>query len=178
MSHLRGIASRDADALGILYDLSNELVYSVALRILRDAAEAEEITLSVYRYIWDSASIHDCSRGTISTWLIMLTRRRALHRLRELTAGRGNPVARTGVAEKVPAAEQKADLNAEQRLLFRRVFGELASEQRNLLELTFYSGLSQDELASTLNLPWESVRSRLKIALSRLRDLLKGVRPA
>jgi RNA polymerase sigma-70 factor (ECF subfamily) len=174
---LRRIVTGDCDALGCLYDQSGPLVYSVARAILGAAEDAEEITLDVFAYVWRSAGNYDEHRGSVSTWLTMLTRSRALDRLRS------RPASQNLEMEAIPAhlflEKSAVDETAEcdRRILVRRALQQLCPEQRQLLQLAFFSGFSHQELSSQLNIPLGTVKSRIRTALLHLRDLNKRICP-
>jgi RNA polymerase sigma-70 factor (ECF subfamily) len=166
------VAAGEQDALGELYDRSSSLVYSMAMRIMGDSADAEEIVLDVFTHVWQNAAAYDRARGTALAWLIMLTRSRALDRVRS-RASRREREASMDKVEVAVEADAPQDYEAAQ---VRRVLAMLPAEQRAVIELAFYSGLSQTELAERLGLPLGTVKTRVRLGMSKLRDLLKGWR--
>jgi RNA polymerase sigma-70 factor (ECF subfamily) len=165
---LRRIEERDDTALTALYDETSAAVYTVALRILDNAADAEEITLDVYTYVWHSAGTFDSSRGTVMTWLTMLARSRASERLRKA----GN---RIGSIKRLPTEDPTSGTSMGQRdqsILIGTALRQLCPKDQELIRSAFFQGLSHPELAVALGMPLGTVKSRIRAILFRLRDLL------
>ena len=172
---LRRVAQRETAALTILYDETSTLVYSVALAILSNTEDAEEITVDVYAYVWQSASTYDSGRGTVMTWLIMLARSRAIEGLRKRMArkecgNQNNAIERlpsSTVACNAPAARQ------DHTILIETVLHQLPTKDQELIRDAFFSGCSHSELAAKLNIPLGSVKTRIRTILLHLRNLLE-----
>ena len=169
------VADGDSLALATLYDHSSTIIYSIARRILTNSADAEEITVDVYTYVWRSARTYNPARGSAATWLIMLARSRALDRLRKIrdrNSGTGNP---SGAVERL--ASETADCGnhslpeCDRRVFMNAAIMQLPADDRQLIELAFFAGLSHTEMASQLNVPLGTVKTRIRTALLRLRDL-------
>jgi RNA polymerase sigma-70 factor (ECF subfamily) len=170
--YLDRAAQGEAQALADLYDESSRLIFSIASRILGNPADAEEITLDVYTYVWRSAAHFDSSRASVATWLVMLTRSRAIDRLRSLssrTDQSGTNQGRNLLATPVALSSDDSDSS---RVFVVRALQQLEPADRELLDLVFYSGLSHSELATKLETPLGTVKSRVRAALSRLRKLM------
>jgi RNA polymerase sigma-70 factor (ECF subfamily) len=161
------------EALAALYDESSSLVYTIVMRIVGNREDAEEVTLDVYSQVWKSASGYQADRGTVTGWLTMLARSRAIDRVRVRARKRGEETLET-IAE-VPDArstpEQRSVLGEEQARV-RAALAGLPESQRELLELACYSGFTQSELASRLGLPLGTVKTRMRLGLTRLREEL------
>jgi RNA polymerase sigma-70 factor (ECF subfamily) len=172
--YLERAVQREPQALADLYDESSRLIFSIASRILGNPADAEEITLDVYTYVWRSAAQFDSSRASVATWLIMLTRSRAIDRLRSQTSRTDqsgtNPA---GNLLATPVASSNHDSHSS-RMFVVSALQQLEPADRQLLDLAFYSGLSHSELATKLETPLGTVKSRMRAALGRLRKLLGG----
>jgi RNA polymerase sigma-70 factor (ECF subfamily) len=168
------VAEGDSLALTALYEASSTIVYSVAQRILGNTADAEEVTFDVYTYVWRSASTYDQTRGTAVTWLIMLARSRALDKRRGRARNSfcGND---SGAVERLPLETSDACSRllpvSDQQIFMKAALDQLPNKDRELVELAFFSGLSHTELALELSIPLGTVKSRIRKALSRLRDL-------
>jgi RNA polymerase sigma-70 factor (ECF subfamily) len=175
---LREIASGDRDALARLYDRFSRPLFGVASRILRDATEAEDVVHDVFITIWQKAAAFEPARCSALGWAIALTRNRAIDRFR--TRRRRHEILETsapadlGYDETAPsAASSSTDLwQKEKATAVRRAVTELSSEQRNALELAFFSGLTQQEIATRLHEPLGTVKARIRRGLLKLRDLL------
>ena len=168
------VAQGDAEALGRLYDGTHPLVYGLALRILSDVSDAEEVALDVYTQVWKTARRFDPHRGTVSAWLVTLARSRAIDRLRSGATRRQREETLTEKPE-APAATaspEEASLLGQQQRLVRAALAALAPEQREAIELAFFSGLSHSELAAKLGQPLGTVKTRIRLGMIKLRELL------
>jgi len=170
---IQQITQGNEQALSQIYDSTSSLVYGIAIRILGDKADAEEVALDVYSQIWRGASGFRPERGTVLGWVTVMARTRAIDRLRsrkrrpeeELAAPVNDKPAAT------PSPEQST-IEKQQSLLVRTALASLPQNQRELLELSCYSGFTHSELAQKLNLPLGTVKTRLRMGVSRLRELL------
>lgn len=170
---LHQIAQGNHQALGGFYDATSALVYGLALRILGNRATAEEVTLDVYTQVWRQAANYNTQRGTPSAWLFMLTRSRALDRLR-LHRHEEQRLAALGEAMS-PAAfatPEESSLLVERRRLVQTALAALPTEQREVLELVYFLGLSHSDIAAQLGVPAGTVKTRLRLGITKLRTLL------
>jgi RNA polymerase sigma-70 factor (ECF subfamily) len=161
---LRRIAAGDAEALGRLYDLHAGLVNALALRILRDSGEAEDVVQETFVQAWRQADRFDPSRGSPAAWLSTIARTRALDRLRRRASRREDTPAT------LPEAVSRA--RTEDCLAVRAALSRLSSAQRHVLELAYYEGLTQTEISSRLGQPLGTVKTRMRTAVIRLREAL------
>jgi RNA polymerase sigma-70 factor (ECF subfamily) len=170
---LRQIAGGDQQALGNFYDTTIPQVYGLALRILGNRAAAEEVTLDVYTQVWRQAVNYNAQRGTPATWLSMLTRSRALDRLRTSRQEEQRLAAFEKAGAPAPTATpEESSLVVERRRLVQAALTALPTEQREVLELAYFSGLSHGEIAVQLRLPPGTIKTRLRLGLTKLRVLL------
>jgi RNA polymerase sigma-70 factor (ECF subfamily) len=176
------MAQGDEQALGVLYDRWQPLLFSVAVQVLGDVDDAEEVLEETFWQAWRQAGRYEPGRGAVSTWLTMMVRSRALDRARarrrlreegweelpepaddgELLPVAGSPLA---------AAEQ-----AELRTLVARALGQLPAEQRETVELAYFRGMSQSEIAEATGQPLGTVKTRARLALQKLREALSMLR--
>jgi RNA polymerase sigma-70 factor (ECF subfamily) len=167
---LAALARGDEQALAALYDRFGGVAYGLAFRILRDASLAQDAVQDAFLAAWRTAAAFDPARGSASTWLLTLVHRRAVDVVRREERRRVDSL------EDVPvAAGDSTDETAELREQRRAVQGALAqlpADQRQALELAYYGGLSQSELAERLGVPLGTIKSRMFAALGRLRELL------
>ncbi len=176
-SAIERMARGDHDALAELYDRHARIVYAVALRIMRDPADAEDVVQEVFSQAWRQASRYEATRGQVAGWLMNLTRSRAIDRIR---AGRSRPEPMTGDGEPVdlpdlgPAVDEQL-ASAGEAARVRAAVGELSLLQRVAIELAFYEGLTHVEIAERLELPLGTVKTRIRQGLSRLRARLADV---
>ncbi len=166
----------EQQGLADLYDQTNRLVYGVALRIAGNPADAEEITLDVFSQVWRLAKGYTSERGSATAWLVMMTRSRALDRVRS-RAARSQHEAALDPSIDQPAAGQTAEESAmltQDRQRVRQAMNLLSTEQREAIELAFFSGLTHSELAERLGQPLGTVKTRIRLGMMRLRSALTG----
>jgi len=167
------VRSGDMRALEELYDRHGGLLYSAALRILGRPADAEEAVQEAWLQAWNKAESFDPTRGAVAAWLLTLVRSRAVDRLRSRASRQRMEQV---VADAPPAqAAEEPPASAEQRQFQQRVtsaLNTLAPQQRQVLELAYFGGLSQSEIASRLEAPLGTVKSWTRQGLLRLRELL------
>jgi RNA polymerase sigma-70 factor (ECF subfamily) len=175
---LAAAAGGDGSGLATLYDRYARVVYSLALRIVQVEAEAEDVVQDVFSQMFRQAARYDERRGTVSSWLLTIARTRAIDRVR---ARKRLPDSRFGrepetAAENVPdprADQESQTLTDEQVTRVRRALEDLPAEQRKAIELAYYDGLSQSEIAAQLKEPLGTVKSRIRSAMTKLRDALE-----
>jgi RNA polymerase sigma-70 factor (ECF subfamily) len=176
MQYVQRCALEDTRALGKLYDESSSLVYAVALRVLTNEADAEEVTLDVYTQVWRTASGYDPARGSVTAWLITMARSRSIDKLRSRAtrAGLEEPLVAASVEFSSGAADpEKHTLISQQRGRILSALQTLTAEQRQALELAYFSGLSHSELASRLGQPLGTVKTRIRLGMMKMRELLE-----
>jgi RNA polymerase sigma factor (sigma-70 family) len=166
------LAHGDDDALAELYDRLGGAAFRLAFRILRDQVLAQDAVQEAFLAAWRTAASFDPGRGTAATWLLTLVHRRAVDLVRREERRRSDPLELEPVAA-VAAVDETAELR-EQRRTVQAALAQLPPEQREALELAYYGGLTQSELADRLGVPLGTVKSRMFAALGRLRDLLEA----
>jgi RNA polymerase sigma-70 factor, ECF subfamily len=172
------IAKGDRRAFGHLYDRSSQVLFTLSLRMLGDREEAEDLLQEVYTEVWRKSVRYDARRGSPMAWLITLTRSRGIDRLRARTSrGHGMtdsiddaPVAQTQGRDPTPF-DQQAD--AEVRVMVMKALVELPAAQRQALELSYYEGLSHSEIAERLKEPVGTIKTRIKLGMSKLKIALQ-----
>jgi RNA polymerase sigma-70 factor (ECF subfamily) len=175
--YLEEIAHARAEALGKLYRETVPILNGMALRLLGNPADAEEVVLEVYEQVWRSAAGYDSSRSRVLWWLSMLTRSRALDRLRSTRrrAAVEEPVAEALDFESSSPLPEASVLDSERSQLVRTAIEGLSPDQRQAVELAFFSELSHSEIAEKLDIPLGTIKTRIRTALRRLRDTLGDV---
>jgi RNA polymerase sigma-70 factor (ECF subfamily) len=179
---LQRVAAGDAGGLGALYDRHGRSVYSLALRILGDEGDAEEVTQDVFAQAWRRAGQYDEARGSVAAWLLVMARTRAIDRFR---ARRVRPEGRVQddaglTLQQLPATSPDAAsemMAAERGVRVRRALEDLPFLQRVAIELAYFEGLSQREIAERLEQPLGTVKTRMRLGLLKLRDALVEVQP-
>src|SRR6478736_6599916 len=173
---LARMARGEGDAVAELYDRHARPIYSLALRILGDTTEAEDIVQEVFSQAWKQAARYSAARGAVGAWLLTLARSRAIDRLR---ARRSRPVAATDdraadlVADAGPAVDSQV-LSSEHVARVRAALDELPMLQRAAIELAYFEGLTHAEIADRLEQPLGTVKTRIRLAMLKLRDVLAG----
>lgn len=174
---LQLIALREPEALGALYDRYHRLVYSIAMAVTQQRNAAEDITLEVFEAIWERVATYDVDRGKATTWMCSMARHRAIDYLRRQgVRPEGNSVTWAEVWPE-PASEERLEEEAELALQRRRVreaIGHLPQEQKETLVLAYFSGYSQQEIAKIMRQPLGTVKTRIRLAMQKLRDFLHG----
>jgi RNA polymerase sigma-70 factor (ECF subfamily) len=173
--YIRRCVSRDESALAALYDDSSQLAYTIALRILQDEADASEVVLDVYKQVWDAAARFDERRGSAAAWIVILARSRAMDRRRSRAARMRTAVKVEelhDVISRQPSPESLAIASQSSRSVMRALEA-VPLEQRQALELAFFGGLSHSEIADKLGEPLGTVKTRIRLGVGRLRELLK-----
>lgn len=168
----------NGDALGLegLYDRHATAIYSLALRIVRDVSEAEDVTQEVFAQVWTQARRFDDSRGSVAAWMLMIARSRALDRLRRkravLKPGPGDDVL-AEIPDPSPSVEVVAASDQQARAA-RAAVADLPPAERTAIELAYYEGLSQSEIAERTGTPLGTVKTRVRNALRRVREAMTG----
>jgi len=173
-SALDRMAKGDQEGLGEIYDRHGRLVYSLALRILRDQADAEDVVQEVFSQAWTQASRYDATRGSVLGWLLTLARSRAIDRLRGRKT-RLEPAPDDNMLGQIPDTGIPADEQLEwagRAAQVRAALEGLTMLQRVAIELAFYEGLTHAEIAERLELPLGTVKTRIRQGLLKLRDRL------
>ena len=176
--HVRRCAEGDQSALGTLYDESSQHVYGVALSVLRDTADAEEVTLDVYSQVWRSAAVYSSQRGSVVAWLLTLARSRAIDRLRSRATRqkREEPIDDSPRSFHTGDASPEDSASASQtRLRIQQALDRLPPDQREAVELAYFSGMSHSELAAHLGQPLGTVKTRIRMGMMKLREELTGL---
>lgn len=172
---LRQVAERQPEALGALYDRYATTLLGLGKRILGSLADAEEVLQEVFLHVWNNAERYDAGRSSVSTWLILITRSRAIDRLR--TRKVVERTHETSVQENPPEDASPEGLENvfihERRERVRGEMEKLPPEQKQVLEMAFYEGLSQSEIAAKADLPLGTVKTRTLLAMKKLRGALR-----
>jgi RNA polymerase sigma-70 factor, ECF subfamily len=176
---LNQIAKSDQAALSVLYDRYARIIYAMALRSLRSPEESEEVVLDVFAQVWRIADRYDAQKSRADTWLFMLARSRILDRLRKLQ--RQMPVTRDALdltEIQVPTSDVdpiEAAMISERRERVLHVLEQLPKEQRLVLELSYYQGLSHGEIALQTGISLGTIKTRIRLGLNKLRSALEAV---
>ena len=171
---VRRVAEGDETALASLYDRFSGLLLAMIRKILGDL-EAEDVLQDAFVQVWNQASRYDPKRSSVSTWLVLIARSRAIDRLRSRqVADRTKEAAHleNPVRDESPRGVQSV-LNQERKLRLDQELAQLPVEQRRVLELAFFKGLTQSEIAETTEIPLGTVKTRTLLAMKKLRKALQ-----
>ncbi len=175
---VRLICRRDEHAFARLYDRYADLVYAVALRVLADPTLAQDVAQEVFLRLWRSPESYDAGRGRFMNWLLSVTRNRAVDEVRARGRRWTREIAPAALPDGPPDGHSEdplwtAQIEAE-RAAVRRALRMLPEEQRTTLELAYFGGLTQQEIADLLQQPLGTVKTRTRLALKKLRAALAG----
>ena len=171
---VRRMVDSDETALGALYDQWSRALYSLVLHLLQDHDEAEDVVEETFWQAWRKAASYEPAKGAVSTWLLTIGRRRALDRLRARKRNRED-LNGAGVFVDLPSPEPDPYRNVEGsdiRESVRAALRALPEEQRQPLELGYFNGLSQSEIAEATGEPLGTVKTRMRLAMQKLREPL------
>jgi RNA polymerase sigma-70 factor (ECF subfamily) len=172
---LQAVAAQDEAALGHLYDRYRVILFGVLVRILNNREEAEDVLQEVFLQVWRRAADFDPNRGRPFTWLVTLARSRGIDRLRSL-ASRERVAAMSGTDEAAGDVSDAATdaIRSEQRGVVNDALSQLPEEQKRLLMLAYFDGLTQSEIAERLGAPLGTVKTRMRSGMMKLRELLSA----
>jgi RNA polymerase sigma-70 factor (ECF subfamily) len=173
---LTAIAERDAGALADLHDRHAPLLLALVRRVLGSEDDAEEIVQETFLQVWRQAPRYDPERASVSTWLVLIARSRAIDRARSrgVRARTEDSLALEPTPADRSADQVAAVLANERRLRVRHALGGLPAEQRTVLEMAYFDGLTQREIAEHTGTPLGTVKTRTLLAMKKLRDELRA----
>ena len=174
VSLVESVAAGDQSALAALYDATNRFIYSLILRVLGDMGSAEEVLIDVYTQLWRQAANYDANRGAPLAWMATIARSRAIDRLRSSWQDqhRKESLDVLGDAPANAASPEESAAASERQRFVREALNLLTPEQRRVIELAYYSGLSHSEIAEKLNQPLGTVKTRTRLGMMKLREAL------
>lgn len=167
---LDAVASGDDGALAALYDRFGRVAYGLAYRILRDQALAEDAVQEAFLAVWRSAESYQRERAKPATWILTLVHRRSVDLVRREDRRRAEALDEAREPASV-GVDEEADIR-DRRMAVQAALTRLPDDQRQALELAYYGGLTQSELAERLGVPLGTIKSRMFAGLGRLRELL------
>lgn len=172
---VKRVAAQDPDALAELFDRHSGSLLALAQRILGDRAEAEEVLQEAFLQVWNQAGRYQPQRSSVPTWLVLITRSRAIDRLRSRQVAGRTISQLQNDKRKLHTSPEGAGhvLHAQRRRRLRQEMAELPEEQRQVLELAFYQGMTQSEIAKDTGIPLGTVKTRTLLAMKKLRHALQ-----
>ena len=172
---IRRMTAGDGEAFARFYDRYAPVVYPLILRIVRDRSDAADVLQDVFWEIWRGAGTYDAGRGTPEAWVVMRARTRAIDRVRAVRRRGETFVA--PLDEAIAAAPSEPGGDAAERAADRSVvtgaLDRLPGPQREVLELAYYGGLTQSEIAERIKQPLGTVKTRMRLGLERLREMMR-----
>ncbi len=171
------IARSQENALSELYDRYNRLIFSVALNTLSDPGRAEEVTQDVFERVWEKAPTYNAEHGRVVTWLTSIARHRSIDLFRQSRSHREDLQVAWQEFEQIDLpdkqnVEWEVDLSQRQQRI-RRAVAQLPMEQKQAVGMSFFQGLSHPEIAQALNEPLGTIKTRIRLGMQKLRDLLQ-----
>jgi RNA polymerase sigma-70 factor, ECF subfamily len=178
---MQSIQAEDADALSHLYDRYNGILKALILRVIHNEAEAEDLLQEIFMEIWNQAKNFSAQKGKPLGWMVTLARRRAIDGLRKKQAYARAEERLQAETEQQPeawvhnATEEEIKF-ADTRVIVRKVINSLPPAQQQAIDLAFFRGMSQREIAANTNTPLGTVKTRLELGLKKIYDGLKELR--
>ena len=174
---VQDVARGSAEALAALYDAHAGLVYGLAKRMLLRQEDAEEVVQDVFAQVWREAARYQADRATLAGWLVMLTRTRAIDRLRSRNARpdsnqASDPVPQLDASVSMSPNPESAAVSSDEARRVRTALQRLPAEHRSLVDLAYFEGLSHSEIAERTGAPLGTVKTRLRAALQTLREAM------
>ena len=170
------MAKGDAQAFDALYDRHVGVVFPLLLRIVGTAAEAEEVLQETWLQAWRGAGTYDAARGTVLAWLLNMARSRALDRYRAISSRRRAETRAEAEPPALPAEPGHVSIRAERSRRVREALERLKPRQREVLEIAYFEGLSQSEIAARLAVPVGTVKTWMRQGTLTLRELIGAER--
>jgi RNA polymerase sigma-70 factor (ECF subfamily) len=173
---LRRIAQRERAAFEDLYTRYANILYASALKFVKEDADAQDVVQDVFIQIWDKAKLYDPAKGKPLTWALTLTRNRAIDRIRAIqrrTRLRDEFEQETFVDESAGVREALSEVDASEKgQILRKAVSQLSPQQKKVIELAYFGGLTQTEIAEKLGEPLGTVKARARRGLLKLKELL------
>jgi RNA polymerase sigma-70 factor, ECF subfamily len=168
------VADGDARAFEVIFDRHADVSFSLAYRMCGRRALAEDVVQEAFLSVWRSGGRYDRTRGSVRSWLLGVVHNRAVDTFRQQAVRSGRDISDDGITERMPAAE-RTEVEVHRRdeaEQVRDALGDLPGEQRRVIELAYFGGFSHREIASMLELPAGTVKGRMRLGLTKLRDAL------
>jgi RNA polymerase sigma-70 factor (ECF subfamily) len=171
---MRMVQEGDARAFEVVFERHVDAAFSLAYRMCGRRAMAEDVIQEAFLSLWRAGAAYDPARGSVRAWVLRVVHNRAVDMFRRTAARSSRDVPDEGLAEQLPAAEL-TEAEAERRddaRLVRSALSDLSRDQRRVIELAYFGGLSHSEIAEMLELPTGTVKGRMRLGLTKLRTRL------
>ena len=171
---IAGVIRRERRAFDLFYDRYAQIIFNLCVRILKDEAESQDVLQEIFLQIWREAERFDASRASVKTWLFTIARSRSLDRYRSRKTAKSRIEEQE--EDQLQRIADKGDLQntSVTQQYVTSALNRLTTEQRVVLELSYYEGLTQEEIAERLQEPLGTIKSRIRASLIKLRNLLAG----
>jgi RNA polymerase sigma-70 factor, ECF subfamily len=170
---IQQVANQDRDAFGQLYDRFSTLVFTIAMRMLKARSDAEDLLQEVFVQVWRQAQSYKAERGSPEAWIVNIARSRAIDKIRSIRR-----MEKSFVLTEDPTRAESTDnvessaADSEVRMAMNSALANLPEAQRKVLELAYFGGLTQTEIAERLAEPLGTVKTRMRAGIQRLREML------
>jgi RNA polymerase sigma-70 factor (ECF subfamily) len=176
LTDMMKVVKGDQKALGAIYDRYGSMVFGIAMRVLRDENRAQEVTQDVFLAAWQKGHKYDPTRGSLSTWLGLMAHSKAIDLLRKMPieeiATESLPEIKAEISANEPEEKVLADVET---IRLKKALEQLTPLQKECLELMYFRGLKQAEIAKQLNVPLGTIKARIFHSLGALRAILEEV---
>jgi RNA polymerase sigma-70 factor (ECF subfamily) len=170
---IQQVAKQDRDAFSQLYDRFSTLVFSLAMRMLKARSDAEDLLQEVFVQVWRQAQNYSAERGSPEAWIINIARSRAIDKIRSIRRMQKSFVLTDDPARaESPENVESSAAESETRLTMNSALANLPDPQRKVLELAYFDGLTQNEIADRLAEPLGTVKTRMRSGIQKLREIL------
>ena len=171
---ISGVVKKDRKSFDLFYDRYAQIIFNLCVRIFKDEAEAQDVLQEIFLQIWREAERFDPSRASVKTWLFTIARSRSLdrYRSRKTVKSRLDENAEEQL-QQIPGKEDLQGSSVMQQYVLNAL-NQLTPDQRVVLELSYYEGLTQEEIAEKLKEPLGTIKSRVRSALLKLRGIFAG----
>jgi RNA polymerase sigma-70 factor, ECF subfamily len=170
---IQQIAKQDRDAFSQLYDRFSTLVFTLAMRMLKARSDAEDLLQEVFVQVWRQAQNYSAERGSPEAWIVNIARSRAIDKIRSIRRMQKSFVLTDDPARaESPENVESSAVESETRLAMNSALANLPDMQRKVLELAYFDGLTQSEIADRLAEPLGTVKTRMRSGIQKLREIL------
>ncbi|MEO8399443.1 MAG: sigma-70 family RNA polymerase sigma factor [Ignavibacteriaceae bacterium] len=173
------VANNDESALSNLYDIYSRIVYSFIIKIVKDKQEAEDLLQSVFIQIWEKASSFDKTKGTVYSWVVTMSKNRAIDKIRSKAYKKSrqnvNDIEKVTLIDYKNPSSLDASIAAERSEFLRKAMEQIPEDQKLVLNLAYFEGFTQSEISEQYNIPLGTVKTRMRQALIKLEKLLKPI---
>jgi RNA polymerase sigma-70 factor (ECF subfamily) len=170
---IQQVANQDREAFGQLYDRFSTLVFTLAMRMLKARSDAEDLVQEVFVQVWRQAQSYSAERGSPEAWIVNIARSRAIDKIRSIRR-RERSLVLTDDPSRAESSDnvESSAAESETRLAMNSALANLPEAQRKVLELAYFAGLTQTEIATRLAEPLGTVKTRMRSGIQRLREML------